>query len=199
MRRQRREADAAAENSPDGTRTHAERMTAMRTVPIEELTPEAFKPFGRYAAMLAPDGECIGEDPIRFYRDMLPLPNGEPRSLPSFSICQVRPRPLVVDVSEIHSYAFEGNLPLDADALIHVAPATANGVHPFDRIRVFRIPRGTFVVVNPGVWHHAPFVYGKGNAVLNMLIVLPERAYANDCIVVPLKEEERVGIREGRA
>lgn len=170
----------------------------MRTVSIEELSQEAFKPFGRYANMLAPDGECIGEDPVRFYRDMVPLPNGEPRSLPSFSICQVRVRPLVVDVTEMHSYAFEGNLPLDADALIHVAPATPNGVCPCESIRVFRIPRGTFVAVNPGVWHHAPFVYGQGAKVLNMLIVLPERAYANDCFVVPLKKKERVAIKTAK-
>lgn len=166
----------------------------MRSVPVEELSPEAFRPFGVYAGMLVPEGEAIGESPVRFYRDMVQMAFGEPRSLPSFSVCRVERRPLVVDVTEMHSYAAEGNMPLDGDALVHVAPATPNGVCPAERIRVFRIPRGTFFTMNPGVWHHAPFVVGAA-AALSMLVVLPERTYANDCLVVELDEARRVAIQ----
>lgn len=166
----------------------------MPTAKIEELTPEAFRPFGSYVNMLDTDTEAIGDNPIRFHRDMMLLAMAHPRSLPSFSICRVEKRPLVVDVTEMHTYTAEGNLPLDADALIHVAPATPNGVVPKDRIRIFRVPRGTFVTMNAGVWHHAPFALGAD--ALNMVIVLPERTYANDCLVVELDEMDWVNIVE---
>lgn len=167
----------------------------MPSVKIEELTVEAFKPYGTFVNMLNPDTEVIGDKPAQFFRDMAQLAMHHPRSLPSFSICRVEKRPLVIDVTEMHSWTAEGNLALDADALIHVAPATPNGVVPKDRFRVFRQPKGTFVTINAGVWHHAPFVWG-GADYLNMLIVLPERTYANDCVVVSLDKNEQIAIKE---
>ncbi|MCK5328144.1 MAG: ureidoglycolate lyase [Candidatus Latescibacteria bacterium] len=59
-------------------------------------------------------------------------------------------------------------------------------------MRVFRIPKGTMVVLRPGVWHHAPFVVNE--PVANVLIILPERTYATDCTVVELEEKERIRI-----
>lgn len=164
----------------------------MPKVKVEELTVEAYKPFGTFVNMLNPDTEFIGESPIRFHRDMATLAMAHPRSLPAFSICRVEKRPLIIDVTEMHTYTAEGNIPLDGDALIHVAPATPNGVCPKDKIRVFRVPQGTFVTTHAGVWHHAPFAI-TGN-VLNMVIILPERTYANDCLVVPLEKHEQIEI-----
>ncbi len=83
-------------------------------------------------------------------------------------------------------------LPLDNDVLIHVAPATPAAVVPLDKVRVFRVPRGTMVTLRPGVWHHAPFT--ANNQPANVLIVLPERTYANDCVVVKLDEKDRIRI-----
>ena len=75
--------------------------------------------------------------------------------------------------------------------LIHVAPATPNGIVPLEKFRVFRVPRGTLVVLRPGVWHHAPF---SPSGVANVLIVLPERTYSNDCTVVELAVEDQIRI-----
>lgn len=166
----------------------------MPSVKIEELTLEAFKPFGSFVNMINPTVNAIGGKPIQFFPDMAPLAIHHPRSLPCVSICRVEKRPLVVDTTEMHTYTAEGNIPLDADALIHVAAATPNGVCPKDKIRVFRVPRGTFVTMNAGVWHHAPFAYKAD--VLNMVIVLPERTYANDCLVIELAKNEQVQILE---
>jgi ureidoglycolate lyase len=77
--------------------------------------------------------------------------------------------------------------------LIHVGPATPpNAAVPLDKIRVFRVPRGTLVSLRPGVWHHAPFTLSDNPA--NVLIVLPERLYANDCTVVELTPNDRIRI-----
>ncbi len=45
----------------------------MRTAEVKRLTREAFRPFGDFAALIGPQGERIGEPPVEFYRDMLPL------------------------------------------------------------------------------------------------------------------------------
>ena len=164
----------------------------MRTVKVEELTVETFLPFGFYANMLDPDTEKLGKEPIEFYRDMVQQDMGG-KGIVSFSICRVEKRAMTIDVSEYHTATGEGTLPLDNDILIHVGPATAGSVPPLDKIRVFRVPQGTMVVLRPGVWHHAPFTLDNKPA--NVLVVLPERTYANDCIVAELKKPDQIGIK----
>jgi len=162
----------------------------MTTVRAEELTVEGFLPFGFYSHQIDPQEEKIGAVPIEFFRDMVQLDLGG-APMVSFSTCRVESRDLVIDVTECHSKTGEGILPLDNDVLIHVAPATPpDDDVPLDKIRVFRVPKGTMVVLRPGVWHHAPFTANSEPA--NVLIVLPERTYANDCRVVALAEAEQI-------
>jgi ureidoglycolate lyase len=164
----------------------------MRTVKAESLNVEKFLPFGFYANMIDPQAEKIGTAPIEFFRDMVQEDLGG-ASAPSFSTCRVEPRTLVVDVTECHTATGEGILPLDNDILIHVGPATpADADPPLDKFRVFKVPKGTMVVLRPGVWHHAPFTLKRAPA--NVLIVLPERTYANDCEVINLDEPDRICI-----
>ena len=167
----------------------------MRTAKVERLGRDGFAPFGEFARMMDPDTEFIGRKPIQFFRDMVPLNLGG-ATVAGFSVCRVEKRPMVVDVTEYHTGCGEGILPLDADILIHVAPATPTGVVPWDRVRVFRVPKGTFVALKAGVWHHAPFLADARAKAANVLIVLPERTYANDCVVHELKGRERVAIGE---
>ena len=163
----------------------------MRDVNISELTKERFEPYGAFANMIHPDATKIGAEPIEFFRDMVQLNLGG-QSIASFSVCRVLERPAVVDVTECHTSCGEGILPLDGDVLCHVGVATPNGKVPVDSIEVFRIPRGTFVSLRPGVWHHAPIT--DGATCVNTLIVLPERTYANDCTVDQIPEEDRVRV-----
>jgi ureidoglycolate lyase len=163
----------------------------MKELKVKELEAESFLPFGYFANLLNPDTEKLGATPIEFYRDMLPLSLGEKTSV-SFSVCRVGERPRSVNVSEYHSSCGEGILPLDNDILIHVGPASRPGFVPLDKFTIFRVPKGTMVILKPGVWHHAPYV-AKGK-VANVLIALPERTYANDCQVVKLKEKEKIKI-----
>lgn len=164
----------------------------MNTVSVRALGVEAFLPFGSYAKLIDPVAERIGAPPIEFYRDMVQQDLGGPAAA-SFSVCHVQARPQVIDVTEYHTRTAEGILPLDGDVLIHVGPATPpTEPPPLDRFQVFRVPRGAMVVLRPGVWHHAPFSASGGPA--NVLIVLPERAYANDCVVVNLSESQRLQI-----
>jgi ureidoglycolate lyase len=163
----------------------------MGQVTVRELGVQAFLPFGFYANLIDPAAESIGAAPVEFFRDMVQQDLGG-ASIASFSVCRVEPRPPVIDVTEFHTRTAEGILPLDNDVLIHVGPATPDATPPLDRLQVFRVARGTMVVLRPGVWHHAPFAVGADPA--NVLIVLPERTYANDCIVVPLAESQRLQV-----
>jgi ureidoglycolate lyase len=163
----------------------------MRKVKTRELSLEAFAPYGAFADMLDPEAAHFGDEPIQFYRDMVQLDLGG-KGVASFSICRVKDRPLVVDVTEFHSSCGEGILPLDSDVLIHVGAASPNGEVPLDDLEVFRVPRGTMVALRPGVWHHAPFAHKSQKA--NVLIVLPERTYANDCTVYEIEKRKRTEI-----
>ena len=164
----------------------------LRTVKSRELTVEDFLPYGTYANFIDPASEKLGSPPIEFFRDMVQQDLGTSGSV-SFSTCHVKRRDMIVDVTEYHTHTAEGMLPIDNDILIHVAVATAaDGCVPVDKICVFRIPKGTMVVIRPGVWHHAPFTANDQAA--NVLIVLPERTYANDCKVFDISEKDRIHI-----
>ena len=163
----------------------------MRTIKAEPLSAEAFLPFGFYANLINPTAAKLGAAPIEFFRDMVQQDLGG-ASIVSFSTCRVEQRPLVIDACEYHSALAEGLLPLDHDVLVHVAPASADGQVPLDAMRVFAVPRGTMVVLRPGVWHHAAFTVNSTEA--NLLIALPQRAYANDCIGVELGAADQIRI-----
>ena len=165
----------------------------MSTVKVRTLDVAGFLPFGFYANLINPQTERIGAPPIEFFRDMIQQDLGG-AAIASFSVCRVESRPLVIDTTEYHTATCEGILPLDNDVLIHVGPATPDDTPPLASFQVFRVPKGTMVVLRPGVWHHAPISPNADPA--NVLIVLPERTYANDCIVVALKEGERIQIVE---
>lgn len=161
----------------------------MNTVQAETLTLEGFAPFGAYSSITEPTGTLIGAAPIEFYRDAVQLELLGRN--PSFSSCRVQHRDFVIDVLEYHSATGEGILPLDGDVLLQLAPASAGELPDPEHVRVFRVPRGTFVAIRPGVWHHAPFAL---EGVAHVLIVLPERTYKNDCVVVQFEPDQRVEI-----
>jgi len=164
----------------------------MKTVQVKELSLEAFAPFGSFAPMVNPKTIHIGEEPVEFFRDMAQLDLGGSTTA-SLSVCRVLKRPFVVDVSEFHNTCGEGILPLDADILIHVAPAGPEPELPVDAVEIFRVSRGTLVCLRLGVWHHAPFAVDA--SVANVLIILPERTYARDCQVYRIPEEKNIQIQ----
>jgi ureidoglycolate lyase len=152
----------------------------MKEIAYKKLSLEGFSIFGTYANMLNPSAPKLGAEPIEFFRDMVQSQLGTV-PVASFGVCRVVKRPFVMDVSEYHDTCCEIVLPLDGDVLMHVAPAVPEKEFPFGSAEVFLVPRGTICCLRPGVWHHAPYAFGA--AVVNCLVVLPERTYMNDCKV----------------
>jgi ureidoglycolate lyase len=163
----------------------------MKKTKAKELNMENFSKYGMLSNLINPNTVKIGEQPIEFYRDMTSIKMNTQNSV-SCSICRVVKRLEVIDTIEYHSYCEEGILPLDSDVYIHVAPATPRNDIPVDRIEVFRVPKGTLVTLKAGVWHYAPYVIDR--EVANVLIMLPERTYANDCFVYKIPEQQQIQI-----
>lgn len=160
----------------------------MKTIKVKKLTADNFAKYGAYADLLNPKGEKIGNTPVEFFRDMAQLKSIQVNSA-SFSVCRVTKRDMIIECSECHNYCSEGSIPLDGDVIIYVAPASCDDI-PEDKIEAFFVPKGTFVSLNPGVWHQA--AYPCDTDIVNVAIILPERTYVNDCKVVSLKENIKI-------
>lgn len=122
-----------------------------------------------------------------FYPDLLTL-NFSGETLPTVNISKIRRREKRVVMMEYHNRTCEGLLPLDGDCVIFVGQA-CKGFDP-EVLEAFRIPKGTFVRLNPGTIHGTQFCIEE--EWVRVLILLPERTYMNDCIKRKLEEEEQV-------
>ena len=165
-------------------------MSTNKKVKIKELTVEGFMPYGSFANMVKPTGPRLG---TAFCRDMAVMSLGQANEA-AFSVTEVQKRENIIDAMECHAHTGEGMLPLDGDVLVHVAPASRIEDVPLDQVEVFRVPRGTLLVLRPGVWHCAPFA-DKADEV-HILVVLPERTYANDIYFYMIPKEQQIRIVE---
>jgi ureidoglycolate hydrolase len=166
-----------------------ERVLHMSPLRVKALSPEAFRPYGSYGSLTPPDTAPLSPgEVIAFYPDcggVLTLgPAGSNQV--AIGICQVKWRPLLIDVCEFHTSTGEGILPIDGDIYLHLGPPTGGDEVPVDKLEVFFVPQGTMVTLKPGVWHHAPFATREGQTV-HTQILLPQRTYANDCVVRQLE------------
>jgi len=164
-----------------------------RTVKVQELSPEAFAPFGWYTDMVNPAENTpkMALGAIEYFPDMLRA-HFDPSADVTFSLCRNQKRDLVIDAFECHSHTCECMMPLNADMLLQVAPPSVPGEVPLDKVQVFRVPKGTAVVMRPGTWHHGPFAVDSES--VDVLVVLPERTYANDTEAHSLPEEDQIRI-----
>lgn len=157
----------------------------MKKIQVKQLKECDFSKYGRYVNLMEPDSPYIGESPVRFYRDMMPLGGNETLSL---SITLAEPRGYRVDVMEFHTGTGECFLSLDGDTYICVGPATAGREPVIEEMEGFFVPAGTAVYIHPGVWHFAPFPAEE--KAIHSLVLLPQRTYANDCVKYEIPEEE---------
>jgi len=166
-------------------------MSTNQKVSIKPLTCEAFKIYGSFANMLEPKGPKLGGGLVEFFRDMEILSLGQTGAA-AFSITRIQKRENIINGVECHMNTGEGVLPLDGDVLVHVAPASRKEAVPLNQIEVFRVPKGTLLTLRPGVWHGAPFA--ENADVVNVLVVLPERTYANDVFFYSIPKDEEIRI-----
>lgn len=158
----------------------------MRTIKAQPITVEGFKPFGNFTDLMNPEGYSLGD----FYQDRVPMHVSGNMQITFSPLIIRKPEKMIVDAAEFHNTTQEGVLCLDDDVVIHVAPA---GKEPVPELtEAFLVPKGTLVCLNTGVWHLSAIPVNQ--EIAHVLIVLPERIYNNDCIVVNYPEEKQVEI-----
>ena len=162
-----------------------------KTVSVKQLTNDAFNVYGSFANMTDPKGPKMGFGKVEFYRDMAILSLGQIGEA-AFSVTRLQKRDNIIDAMECHNHTGEACMPLDGDILMHVAPACGTKDVPLDKIEVFRVPKGTLVVLRPGVWHCAPFA--EKTDFVDCMVVLPERTYNNDIFFYRMTKEEQLRI-----
>lgn len=158
----------------------------MKTIKAKAITAENFKPYGDFTDLLHPEGYSLGD----FFQDRV-LMHSAGNMQVAFSPLLIRkPEKMIVDKAEFHNTTQEGILCLDDDVVIHVAPASKEPVP--ELTEAFLVPKGTFVCLKTGTWHLSAIPVNEELA--HVLIVLPERIYNNDCIVVDYPEDRQVEI-----
>ena len=165
----------------------------MRKVKAKELSLEAFSKYGTFAKMVEPDGVSVGPEIHEFFCDRI-VYSYSSQSPVGFSISHVKKRDVVVDTTEIHRMCGEVLMPLDGDVYIHVGQVSDMDAPPYDKFEIFRLPAGYAVALKPGVWHFAAFPCEK--EFVSVLVALPERTYANDCIVHNIPKEKQLMLEE---
>ena len=164
----------------------------MREIKIEELTPEAFRIFGTFTKMTDPVRRGNKISGMAFYSDLEILELGTAHTA-AFSTTRVTDSfPKTVVSLEQHSHCGEGIMSMDNDMLVYFAPAGATIQEALKEIKAFRVPPHVMLTIRPGVWHCMPFPAEA--PVVNVLNVLPERTYANDCTMHLLEEQDRIAI-----
>lgn len=163
----------------------------MRTIHAKPLTAEAFRPYGSFADMLNPSGNCFPGEACDFYPDPVTLAVSGREQLAFSPMTVKKPERMIVKGSEYHDWTGEGMMFLDDDAVLYVAPPSKREVTP-EKTEAFLIPKGTLVKLNTGVWHFPP--YPVHNEILHLMIVMPERVYGNDCVICDYPEDQYIEI-----
>jgi ureidoglycolate lyase len=143
----------------------------MVRLPVEALTAEAFAPYGR--VLQAPRRERDASGPGWDWWAETALLGGDGRPW-GVGWLDLRPTDLRFDWAERHMRTPEAIIATRADLLAYVGPAD----HPdepgrlpaFESFRVFRVPAGSGVVMDRGVWHGAPFAVEEPTPALVLIL-----------------------------
>jgi ureidoglycolate hydrolase len=143
---------------------------------IEKLSPQAFAPFGRVVMPPRDDPNATGPG-WRWWAEVSLLA-GEDRVW-GIGWLDLTPAPPRFDWAERHFRTEEAVFATSSDLLVYVGPAE----HPerperlceLEQFRVFRVPAGSGVVLNRGVWHGAPLALRPTTAVVLILEGTGER------------------------
>jgi ureidoglycolate hydrolase len=131
------------------------------SLPIRTLTDAAFEPFGRVIQQPTRDPDAIGPGWSWWADTQLLEGDGRSWGVGYLDLEPAEPR---FDWAERHMRTLEAIVPLGGSCLVYVAPPDhveePDRLPPFDRFQVFRVPPGSGVVMDRGVWHGAPLADG---------------------------------------
>jgi ureidoglycolate lyase len=125
----------------------------MTGLTVEPLASDTFAPFGEVLSQPAASAQAEGPG-WSWWGEIAALPADGRRW--TFGYLALEPVPLTIDWAERHLHSPEVVFASASDVAVYVAPSGTDEPS-LSAIRVFRLPAGAGVVLNPGVWHGAPF------------------------------------------
>ena len=162
----------------------------MITLPVSVISKQSFAPYGDCTSPFCAAEPSEGNHRHQFHRNVITQDlSGFPTM--TFSICEVIENPDQLKVLEVHLNTDELIMPLDGDMVIVVGHAREDGVCPVDELEAFRVPCGSLVRMNRGVWHTVPFKC-KTDGVLHIMWTCPlgSAAAPGNTRIVSVKKEE---------
>ena len=156
-------------------------------IKAKELTKDKFAVYGQFNDMLDKASAGFGSDAFIFYRDSIRYAAATPvLGLSTLSV--KRDENFQVMAMEYHTHTAEVMMPMDDDMILCIQKAGSEDEPTPEDIEAFIVPKHVMVHLNPGVWHYMPLPVNKEE--VNVLIVLPERAYHNDLVSVDMSAKE---------
>ena len=145
-------------------------MSSVR-IAAEPLSADAFVPFGRVIQL--PDRTTDASGPgWRWWAETVMLPtDGRPFGV---GYLDLEPAPPQFDWAERHMRSVEVIVPLGGECLVYVGPPEhredPGRLPDLATFRVFRVPPGSGVAMDPGVWHGAPLAPGGPTTAMVLLL-----------------------------
>jgi ureidoglycolate lyase len=155
-------------------------------LPIQDLTEQAFAPFGKVIEQPARVHDAQGSG-WRWWAENALMESGDrPYQI---GYLDLMPAELKFDWAERHMRSAELIIPTGGDCLVYVGPPDypeePGRLPPLDRFQVFKVKQSQAVLLDKGVWHGAPLAIDKP---LNVFVLLLSRTGEVDLSLVRFEE-----------
>jgi ureidoglycolate lyase len=155
-------------------------------LPIEDLTPQSFAPFGKVIEKPERAHDAAGPGWQWWGENALLASEGRPYQI---GYLDLKPSEPSFDWAERHMHTAELIVPTGGDCLVYVGPPD----HPddpgrlpsLDRFHVFHVRQNQAVLLDKGVWHGAPLTL---DIPLNAVVLLLQGAGEDDLSLVRFEE-----------
>lgn len=140
-------------------------------LPIKELTPQDFAPYGQIVEQPQREHDSAGPG-WQWWGEMVKLQGGDrPYAVGYLDLKPAAPR---FDWAERHMFSDELIIPVGGDCLVYTAPADypdqPQRMPSLDRFEVFRVKEGQAVLLKQGVWHGAPLAVDQPSKAIVLLL-----------------------------
>lgn len=155
-----------------------------KSIKLTELTESNFSSYGTVisGAEKTPNADV---DELKFWNKLGVM---EHKGNTSISIVQTYGKNgLIEETMEQHSTTGEALLPTEDIFIVVALPDTEDSKKPdFDTVKAFPVRKGTAVILNPGVWHHAPLTQAE---TAKTFVAFYENTPEEDFLAYELKDE----------
>ena len=155
-------------------------------LPIQDLTAQAFRPFGKIIEQPNRAEDAQGPGWTWWGENALMENADRPYQI---GYLDLKPSELKFDWAERHMRSAELIIPTGGDCLVYVAPPEypdePERMPAFDRFQVFKVRAGQAILLDKGVWHGAPLAI---NTPLNAIVLLLSRTGEVDLSLVRFEE-----------